>query len=142
MKTRGALQLAVVHALTSAVVMAVNFEQLQRRLHRELFDILTVYGVISVLALFLIARMLTSQIRIALASLALPYVTAAGAFVVVAVPWALGTSNGSSNVVSSLAVALFFPYLAIYGPVISLANAALVMVWVRFEGRRSPPTTN
>ena len=63
-------------------------------------------------------------------------------FVVVAVPWALGTSNGSSNVVSSLAVALFFPYLAIYGPVISLANAALVMVWVRFEGRRSPPTTN
>lgn len=137
-----AVQLAVVQALTSSVVMVFNFEQLERRLHRELFDTVTVYGVMSIVTLLLVARLLTSQVRVALVSSALPYVAAVGAFVVVTMPWALGSSNASSNVVSSLVVALFFPYLAIYGPVISLANAVLMLSWIRFVGRRSPPAEN
>lgn len=126
-KSREASLLLFVHVSASVATIGFYFDQIERRLHRELSAFLAGYAIISIVAALSSGRFLTSQIRVALVAFALPYVACVIGFLVVALTWSLGTSDVWPNVSSSLIVSLVFPYLAVYGPAISLAN--MVFMW-------------
>lgn len=60
----------------------------------------------------------------------IPLVAAAVSYAVVSIPW-IERSATAMNLVSVLVTALYYPYLALWGPLISLANVAIAYVLCR-----------
>lgn len=130
----------IAHAITSAVVIFLQWESVTRRLSSEIWSILFGYGFIS-LALVVISSLFWNKIlnkkQLMLLAAVVPYLAASSAYAVVLYFWATNrpVSHSGSDIAGFLGVTLFFPYLAIWGPLISVGNLLLVWLMIR-PGRK------
>ena len=134
---RPSIYLGFTHFITSAVVISLQWESITRRLSTEFWPILVGYGFISVV-LVAISSMLWSRKQRILLAAAVPYLAASLAYAAVLYFWAANRplSYSGADITGFFAVTLFFPYLAIWGPLISISNVLLVWLMSRSKTGR------
>src|SRR3990167_3909335 len=117
----------IAHVVTSAAVIFLQWEPVTRRLSSEIWPILFGYGSIS-LALVVIFSLFWNKTlnrkQLMLLAAVLPYLAASSAYAVVLYFWVTNrpVSYSNTDIAGFLGVTLFFPYLAIWGPLISVGN--------------------
>ena len=121
---RLSIALTLIHMLVSAAVVTLAWAHIERRSHREVVPFFCSYGAFSLLYLLATARLLSSHARLAAVAAGLPYVAATCAFVAVSIHWAVM----KGELMSTVLISLFVPYLGVWGPLISIFNVALMLL--------------
>lgn len=130
---RLSIALMLIHALASAAVVSLAWAQIERHLHREVMPFFCGYTVFSLLYVLATAGLLSSRARLVAVAAGLPYVAAACAFVAISIHWAVV----KGEMVSTILISLFAPYVVIWGPLISIFNAVLVLLATLLMARRT-----
>ena len=131
---RSSASLGLLHFITSAVVIFLLWEPITHRISKETWPILVGYGLMS-LVLVATPSVRWSRRQRMLFAFAVPYLASTLAYFVVAFFWAINRAPSYSvaDITGFFAVTLVFPYLAIWGPLISIGNALLVWLMNRKE---------
>lgn len=116
--------LMLIHLLVSATVVSLAWAQVERRLHREVMPFFCSYVVFSLLYLLATTKFLSSRTRLAAVAAGVPYVAATCAFVAISIRWAVM----KDEMMSTVLISLFVPYVVVWGPLISIFNAMLALL--------------
>jgi len=130
---RLSIVLMLIHLLASVTVVSLAWEQIEGRLHREVVPFFSSYIVFSLLYLLATARFLYSRARLAVVAAGLPYAAAMCAFIAISIHWAVT----KGEMMSTVLISLFAPYVVIWGPLISIFNAVLVLLATLLMARRN-----
>jgi hypothetical protein len=114
---------ALIHGATSAAVILSNWDSIERRLSRETISLLTLYTIASLLLLIVILFLKKNNYVIAWMTL-LPYLAISIAYILVLYLWITNRSTKAQplEVFPVVMITLSFPYLVIWGPIISVIN--------------------
>jgi hypothetical protein len=130
---RLSIALMLIHVLVTAVVVSLAWAQIERRFHREVVPFFGSYVVFSLLYVLATARFHSSCTRLAVVATGLPYVAATCAFVAISIHRAVM----KGEMMSAVLISLFAPYAVIWGPLISIFNAMLVLLATWLMARHS-----
>ena len=125
--------LLLIHLLVSATVVSLAWARIERHLHREVVPFFSGYVVFSLLYLLATARFLSSRVRLAAVAVGLPYAAATCAFLAISVHWAVM----KDEMMSTVLISLFAPYVVVWGLLISIFNATLALLASSLMVRRT-----
>lgn len=120
---------ALIHGTASAIVILLNWDLIDRRLSRITIPLLIGYGAISLLLLVTVPFFKKKNYVIVWMTV-LPYIAVSIAYAVVTYLWITNRSANATpfEIFPVIVITLTFPYLAIWGPIISIVNAVVVFL--------------
>ena len=113
------------HICVSAVLLAINCEQVNRRLGREVVPVIWLYGLLSVaLLLILTSAKLKTTLREGIFIFLIPYISSSLAYLLAML---LSHANmlTTGNFWPIVLVSFYFPYMVVFGPLVGLIDAAV-----------------
>ena len=118
--------------ISSCTVFLMQWSWISRRLSKETLPILIVYGVISLL-LIAGASLMRKNKHLLLWAAFVPYLAASLAYAFALTFWAISRSSiySFTDLSGFLMVTMFAPYLAIWGPLISMGSVLLTWIMCR-----------
>jgi hypothetical protein len=127
---------ALIHGAVSATVILLNWDSIERRLSRETTSLLILYAFIS-LALSVAIPFFKKKNYVIAWMAILPYIAASIAYAVVTYLWITNRSVKATaiEIFPIIMITLFAPYLAIWGPIISIINSA-AMYFLKFKSNK------
>lgn len=117
-----------IYATNSAAVIFFQWESIAHRLSREVDFLLMGYALCSLV--FVAASFARQKMsNFLLLAAAIPYISSTIAYAIDLIVWSknLKSQVPASDLFNFLLIALFFPYFAMWGPLISALN--LVLIW-------------
>ncbi|MGM9491337.1 hypothetical protein [Ideonella sp. YS5] len=125
------------HFIASSVLLGIHWDQIGRRLSKETVPVLAGYAVLSIVLLLCFARIGRragfgkQMFGVAL----IPYLSSSLAYLgVIAASDRFVAIAGGAGILPMLVVASYFPYLALWGPVISVANVMSLLLGRKVGG--------
>ena len=121
----------IAHFVASTLLLGINWDQVGRRLTRDTILILVGYALVSFVILLLsawLSRKARLGAQIVVVAL-VPYLSASIAYVGgLAVSGRMGAMIHNVGILPVFFVAAYFPYLVIWGPIISAANVGALLL--------------